>query len=100
MQENVSITPLDKPMLEDTLTGKFITYGEFHRRVRNLAIGFQHKWTLHTGDVVPIVGPSCIDYALIAHAVWLAGSILSLISNSSSASELACALLAWSNRLY
>ncbi|KIW16967.1 hypothetical protein PV08_04158 [Exophiala spinifera] len=88
MRDNVSHTAPDKVILEDMLTDKVVTYGGFHDQVRRLAAGLQHRAGLRTDDVVSVVGPSCVDYALIAHAVWLAGGTLSLINNSSSTSEL------------
>lgn len=91
MQENVSNTPPDKIIYEEALSGRTVCYGAFHRQIRRTAfslreIGFQ------PGQTLSISAASCIDYILVAQAVWWAGGVISPINNALHPDELRSAI--------
>lgn len=80
LQDNYSGTSPDKVIYEDTLTGKTFTYSEFRHAVRSLAAGLR-KEGFKAGDKACVVGPNCVQYPLIVHAVWWIGGIIRLFKH-------------------
>lgn len=61
MQHNVSDTPPDKIIYEDTLTGKTATYGGFREQVMRSAFWLKHDFDFQPGQTVTIISPSCVS---------------------------------------
>jgi acyl-CoA synthetase (AMP-forming)/AMP-acid ligase II len=78
----------DKPALVDGETGRTITFGELRTRVRSLAAGLAARGLLR-GDVVALFCPNVIEYALVLHAVAVAGGASATLSPQASEDELA-----------
>ena len=66
----------EKPALIDGPSGRTLTYAAVLRRTRALAAGLAHRG-LRKGDVVALVSPNLPEYAVLFHAVAMAGGILS-----------------------
>lgn len=92
MQDNAEQTPPDKIIYEEALTGKFATYGSFHRQLRRTAYAFREQFRFEPGQTVSISASSRIDYILTAQAVWWAGGVVSPINNSLHPEEIARAI--------
>ncbi|CAB4579236.1 MAG: AMP-binding protein [Actinobacteria bacterium] len=76
----------DKPALVDGATGRVLTYADLDRQVRELAGGLRAHG-LDTGDVVALMAPNSPDYAVIFHAVALAGLVITTINPTYTADE-------------
>ncbi|KAF9887217.1 hypothetical protein FE257_010471 [Aspergillus nanangensis] len=92
MQDNFGNTPSDKIIYEEALTGKIATYGSFHRQIRRTAYQLRDQLAFQPGQTVSISAGSCIDYILVAQAVWWAGGVVNPINNSLHPDEIAHAL--------
>jgi hypothetical protein len=73
MLENTTNVAPDKIISEDTLTGKAITYSSLREDAFNAAWEFRHRLGLKTGDIVTVIGRSCVRSGL--------DHIVSLFSN-------------------
>ncbi|KAJ5243280.1 uncharacterized protein N7469_001607 [Penicillium citrinum] len=92
MLENPANVDPNKIISEDILVGKNITYGKLREDAFKAAWAFRHRLGLKIGDIVTIIGRSCVDYIIATHAIWAAGGIVSTINHSSSAKEIAHAV--------
>ncbi|KAH8892298.1 acetyl-CoA synthetase-like protein [Thozetella sp. PMI_491] len=91
MNQNSFNTAPDKIIYEEAFTGKTKTYGEFHKDIRRGALWLKSNG-LKPGQIVSVIGPSCIDYITTVHSVWWAGGVVSLINNSLHETEVAHAV--------
>lgn len=92
MQDNISNTPDNKIIYEDTLNGNAATYGGFREQVRRSAYSLGHIMGFRPGQTASIISPSCVEYIVAAHSVWWAGGIVSTINNSLHPREISAAL--------
>jgi acyl-CoA synthetase (AMP-forming)/AMP-acid ligase II len=69
----------DKPALIDGATGRILTYAELDAQVRALAGGLREHG-LVAGDTVALMAPNSPDYAVVFHAVALAGMVITTIN--------------------
>jgi acyl-CoA synthetase (AMP-forming)/AMP-acid ligase II len=92
MQHGVENTHPEKVIYEEAITGKTVTYGLFHRQIRQAAYNLRQALSLRPGDIVSISASSCIDYILTTHAVWWAGGVVSPINNTLHVDEITHAL--------
>jgi acyl-CoA synthetase (AMP-forming)/AMP-acid ligase II len=76
----------DKPAFIDGATGRTMTYGQFEDSVRRLAGGWLER-NLAKGEVVAIMAPNCPDYAVVLHAVALAGGVVTTVNPTYTANE-------------
>ncbi|OQE37370.1 hypothetical protein PENCOP_c010G04942 [Penicillium coprophilum] len=88
LDNSTAISP-SKIIFEEALSGKTISYGEFHALVKNGAAWLRKEFTLEPGQVVSVISSSCIDYIIAVHSVWWAGGVVSLINDSLSPTEIA-----------
>jgi acyl-CoA synthetase (AMP-forming)/AMP-acid ligase II len=70
----------------DGATGRTMTYGEFEDAVRRQAAGWLESG-LAKGEVVAVMAPNCAEYAVIFHAVALAGGVLTTINPTYTSGE-------------
>jgi 4-coumarate--CoA ligase len=82
---DVAAHPL-RPALIDGPTGEVVTYAELEWRVRSLAGGLVSAG-LRKGDVVALLAPNCPSYAVVFHAVALAGGVVTTINPTYTAGE-------------
>lgn len=64
MLENTANVDPNKVISEDILTGKTITYGTLRGEAFKAAWAFRHRLGLKVGDIVTIIGRSCVSLAL------------------------------------
>ncbi len=76
----------DKAAFIDGATGRTVTYGEFDDAVRAQAGGWLESG-LAKGEVVAVLAPNCPEYAVIFHAVALAGGVLTTINPTYTSGE-------------
>ena len=88
----------DKIAMIDGDTGEGITYRDLATRIRRLAVGLQARG-LKKGDVVGVFSPNYPDYAVVFHAVALAGGVLTTANPLYTARELRDQLIDCSARL-
>ena len=69
----------DKPALIDGATGRVLTYAGLERATRNLAAGLIDSG-FAKGDVLALMSPNVPEYAVVFHAVALAGGIITTIN--------------------
>ena len=69
----------DKPALIDGPSGRVITYAELDRAVRSLAGGLIAAG-FGPGQVLAIMSPNVPEYAVVFHAVALAGGVVTTIN--------------------
>ncbi len=69
----------DKPALIDGPSGRVITYAELDRAVRSLAGGLIAAG-FGRGQVLAIMSPNVPEYAVVFHAVALAGGVVTTIN--------------------
>lgn len=67
-------------------------YGTFHRQIRRTAHQLRQQLQFQSREMVAISASSCIEYILIAQAVWWAGGVVCPINNTLHPDELATAL--------
>jgi acyl-coenzyme A synthetase/AMP-(fatty) acid ligase len=60
MQHGVENTHPENVIYEEATTGKTVTYGLFHRQIRQTAYNLRQALSLRPGDIVSIAS-SCID---------------------------------------
>ena len=82
----------DKPAIVDGATGDVLTYRELDERVHRLAGGLAASG-LARGDVVALMAPNCPDYAIVFHAVAVAGGIVTTINPAYTTDEVHAQLL-------
>jgi acyl-CoA synthetase (AMP-forming)/AMP-acid ligase II len=70
----------------DGATGRTMTYGEFEDAVRRQAGGWLESG-LAKGEVVAVMAPNCAEYAVIFHAVALAGGVLTTVNPTYTSGE-------------
>ena len=58
----------------DGTSGRTMTYGEFEDAVRRQAGGWLERG-LAKGEVVAVMAPNCPEYAVVFHAIALAGGV-------------------------
>ncbi|KAF9890114.1 hypothetical protein FE257_006275 [Aspergillus nanangensis] len=92
MLENKSNADPAKVISEDILTGKTITYGQLREDAFKAAFALRHRMGMKGNDTVTIIGRSCVDYIVAAHAIWAAGGVVSTINHSSTPKELVHAI--------
>lgn len=92
MQDNTSHTPPDKIIYEEAHTGKTATYGAFHRQIRRTAYQLRQQMQFQPRQMVAISASSCIEYILVAQAVWWAGGVICPINNTLHPGEMTSAL--------
>lgn len=76
----------DKPALIDGATGRVLTYAALDAQVRSLAGGLLAHG-LSTGDTVALMAPNSPEYAVVFHAVALAGMTITTINPTYTADE-------------
>jgi 4-coumarate--CoA ligase len=76
----------DKPALIDGPSGRVLTYAALDAQVRALAGGLRDHG-LTTGDVVALMAPNSPEYAVVFHAVALAGMAITTINPTYTADE-------------
>ena len=76
----------DKTAFIDSASGRSMTYGEFESAVRRQAGGWL-KRGLAKGEVVAVMAPNCPEYAVIFHAVALAGGVLTTVNPTYTSGE-------------
>lgn len=92
MQDNISQTSPDKTIYEEAYTGKTVTYGAFHQQIRRTAYQLRQQLQFQQGQMVAISASSCIEYILVAQAVWWAGGVVAPVNNTLHPNELARAM--------
>src|SRR6185295_19820432 len=71
----------------DGATGRTTTYAEFEDAVRRQASGWLERG-LAKGEVVAVMAPNCAEYAVVFHAVGLAGGILTRVNPTYTSGEM------------
>jgi acyl-CoA synthetase (AMP-forming)/AMP-acid ligase II len=88
--EDVSVTQIvlrravelaDKPAFIDAVSGTVLTYGALATSVRRLAGGLIARG-FAKGDVLALMAPNCLEYAVIFHGVAMAGGVITTINPS------------------
>ena len=69
----------DKPALIDGVSGRVLTYAGLERDVRSLAGGLVTAG-FGKGDVLALMAPNMPEYAVVFHAVAMAGGIITTIN--------------------
>jgi acyl-CoA synthetase (AMP-forming)/AMP-acid ligase II len=69
----------DKPALIDGLSGRALTYGGLASAIASLAGGLAASG-FAKGDVLALMAPNMPEYAVVFHAVALAGGIVTTIN--------------------
>ena len=92
MQDNISHSPPDEIIYEEAHTGKTVTYGVFHQQIRRTAYQIRQQPQFQPGLLVAISATSCIEYILVAQAVWWAGGVIAPVNNTLHPEELARAM--------
>ncbi len=69
----------DKPALIDGVSGRALTYADLDRAVRSLAGGLTASGFAR-GDVLAVMAPNMPEYAVVFHAVAMAGGIVTTIN--------------------
>src|SRR5262245_4055209 len=94
---DVALTPLvleaadrlaDKPALVDGPTGRTLTYGQLAGAIRAAAAGLARRG-FKKGDVMAIYSPNLPEYAVVFHAVAVAGGVSTTVNPLYTADELA-----------
>jgi acyl-CoA synthetase (AMP-forming)/AMP-acid ligase II len=70
----------------DGANGRKMTYGELEEAVRRQAGGWLESG-LAKGEVVAVMAPNCPEYAVIFHAVALAGGVVTTVNPTYTAGE-------------
>ena len=70
----------------DGASGRTMTYAEFEDAVRRQAGGWLDRG-LAKGEVVAVMAPNCAEYAVIFHAVALAGGVLTTVNPTYTSGE-------------
>ena len=76
----------DRTALIDGTTGRSLSYGQLHRQVHSLAGGMQ-AWGVTSGTVVGLMAPNIPEYAVVFHAVAVAGGAVTTINPTCTAGE-------------
>lgn len=76
----------DKPALIDGPTGRTLTYAQLDGAIRSLAGGLRASG-FGPGDVLALMAPNLPEYAVIFHAVALAGGTITTINPTYTAHE-------------
>ncbi|KAH8804876.1 hypothetical protein F5884DRAFT_797523 [Xylogone sp. PMI_703] len=84
--------PSSKIILEDTLTGKTISYGSLWEQSSAGASWLRESISLQPGQRVAILSPSCVDYVITQHSIWRAGGVACMINHTLHSDELKYAL--------
>ncbi|OQU98612.1 AMP-binding enzyme domain-containing protein [Cladophialophora immunda] len=84
--------PLSKIILEDTLTGRSISYGGLREQTVSSAEWMRDAVGLQAGQRVAIVGPSSVDYVVAVQAIWYLGATACPISSMLHPDEMQFAL--------
>jgi 4-coumarate--CoA ligase len=63
----------------DAADGRRVSYGEFERRVRELAGGLRARG-FQRGDVLAVLAPNSAEYAILVHGVWFAGGVVTTLN--------------------
>ena len=69
----------DRPALIDGVSGRALTYGDLERAVGSLAGGLAARG-FGTGDVLALMAPNMPEYAVVFHAVAMAGGIVTTVN--------------------
>jgi acyl-CoA synthetase (AMP-forming)/AMP-acid ligase II len=80
-------TAPDKVVFLDPITGLGRTYSEVQKRTRSLAQGLKNLG-VKSNDVVAVISPNSIDYAIICYAVLGCGAVVSPVNAASTSTEL------------
>lgn len=76
----------DKPALVDGPTGRTLTYAQLDGAIRSLAGGLAARG-FGKGDVLGLMSPNVPEYAVVFHAVALAGGVITTINPTYTARE-------------
>ena len=76
----------DKAAFIDGSTGRRVTFGEFEDAVRRQAGGWLQAG-LTKGEVVAVMAPNCPEYAIVFHAVALAGGVVTTVNPTYTSGE-------------
>jgi acyl-CoA synthetase (AMP-forming)/AMP-acid ligase II len=77
----------DKPALIDGPTGRVVSYAALERAVHGLAAGLARAG-LQRGDVLALVAPNSPEYAVVFHAVAVAGGVITTINPTYTSGEM------------
>ena len=69
----------DRPALIDGVSGQALTYADLERAVGSLAGGLA-AGGFGTGDVLALMAPNMPEYAVVFHAVAMAGGIVTTVN--------------------
>ncbi|CAG8540944.1 105_t:CDS:10 [Paraglomus occultum] len=75
---NVNRIDDSKPVYIDAVTGAELTFGDLKRDSKRLAAGLQDRLGLKKGNVVAVISPNQIDYAVVFFGIIAAGGIPTL----------------------
>ncbi|GBC08858.1 hypothetical protein RclHR1_08430007 [Rhizophagus clarus] len=70
----------DKVIFTDSTTDKKLSYGEFKSNSKRLAAGLIDKAGLERGNVLAIISPNQVDYAVVSFGTIIAGGTVTFIN--------------------
>jgi acyl-CoA synthetase (AMP-forming)/AMP-acid ligase II len=82
---------VDKPALIDGANGQLLTYGQIADGVRRAAAGLAERG-FQKGDVLALIAPNSLDYAVAFHAIASIGGIAAPLNPSFTVPEAAVLL--------
>ena len=77
----------DKPALIDGVSGQTLTYGDLNRAIGSLAGGLAASG-FAMGEVLALMAPNMPEYAVVFHAVAMAGGIITTINPAYAEAEM------------
>ncbi|CAB4392602.1 acetyl-CoA synthetase-like protein [Rhizophagus irregularis] len=78
----------DKVIFTDGITDKKLTYGELKSNSKKLAAGLIDKAGFKRGDVLAIISPNQVDYAIVSFGTIVAGGIVTFVNPMYTVDEL------------
>lgn len=81
----------DQPALVDGLSGRAVTYADLERTVGSLAGGLA-AGGFARGDVLALMAPNVPEYAVVFHAVAMAGGTVTTVNPAYTETEVHCQL--------
>ena len=84
---NVVVRCEQRVFLVDAITGREITYGEFHRQASDLAAELRERG-VHKGDRVGVMLPNCCELAVLYFACIYLGAVIVPVNPALSKSEI------------
>jgi non-ribosomal peptide synthetase component E (peptide arylation enzyme) len=78
----------ERAALVDAPTGQSFTYAQLERRVRVVAAGLYKTLGVRQYDVVMLLSPNCVEFAVIFLAVVSLGAVLTTVNQVNTALEI------------